>query len=48
MSMRFSVASEGNLVPGAAPATSAAGGDKHNGNHDDEDNSTGDENSLHD
>ena len=48
MSARLSVASEGNLVTDAAPATPAAGGDKHNGNHDDEDNSTGDENSLHD
>jgi hypothetical protein len=48
MSMRFSVASEGNLVPDAAPAVPAAGSGKHNGKHDDEDDSTGDENSLHD
>jgi hypothetical protein len=46
MEMRFSVL-EGNLVSDAAPATPAAGGSKHNGNHDDEDDSTGDENSLH-
>ena len=47
MSMRFSVAWEGTLVPDAAPAAPAAGGGEHDGNHDDEDDSTGDENPLH-